>query len=697
MHQVLQQTPSIPRIALGLLLLAPVAKGGAQVAVLQDGDVVVVEYELVIAEQRLAPAGTEVQALTVNGGIPAPVLRFREGDRARIVVRNTLRDEEASIHWHGLLVPNVMDGVPYLTTPPIPPGGERVFEFTLRQSGTYWYHSHTGLQEQRGVYGAIVIDPRTPDLEFDREHVVVLSDWTNEDPGEVMRTLMRAGEWYGIVKGTAQSVLGAWRAGELGEYFEREKIRMPPMDVSDVAYDAFLANGVRELRLDAEPGERVLLRGGDSGASTYFPLTSAAGPMTIVGADGQRVEPVEVVRLLMGMAETYDLIVTMPEDGAAIEVLATAQDATGSASIVLGEGSVRRATAPPAPELYSMDEMLMAGLESLNPERGRRAADAERPFVPYALLRATHSTALPAAEDESNVRRLTMRLTGDMQRYLWGIDGKTLSEESVIPVSAGEVLRIEIINDTMMHHPMHLHGHFFRLLNGQGEHSPLKHTVDVPPMGTRTIEWVADEEAGDWFFHCHLLYHMDAGMARVFSYTDQGPEHEVSLDPQMIDPTFVFLNASIQTSMTMGNLMLMRGRDDFGIAWDTGLDSSEHSDREVDLYWSRYLSPDLTTVLGYRFADVVGAEDRAFGGARYRLPYFVMTTLTLDSEGDLRLQLDKEQRLMDRLTLFGRYEFDTNTDEEWTVGARWTASKSFGFVIQEHSGHGFGAGLFLRL
>ncbi|MEM7262171.1 MAG: multicopper oxidase domain-containing protein, partial [Planctomycetota bacterium] len=592
----------------------------------------VVEYTLTIDTLRWDPAGVgfDLEALAINGGVPGPTLRFMEGDRARITVRNALESEETSIHWHGLLVPNAMDGVPYLTTPPIPPGGEFVFEFTLRQSGTYWYHSHTALQEQRGVYGAIVIEPREPDVEVDREHVVVLSDWTNESPTEVMRTLMRGSEWYAQKKGTVQSLWGAWRAGQLGEFFARERVRMPGMDVSDVYYDAFLANGSTTTRLEANPGERVLLRIVNAGASSYFHLTSAAGPLTIVGSDGQRVKPVEVRRLLIGMAETYDVVVTMPEEGA-IEVRATAQDVSGHASIILGTGALREASNPPRPNLYTMSETAAAGIESVNPKRAQRAANADRPFAPYALLEATESTVLVRRpEDEARVRTLTLRLTGDMERYLWGFDGKTLSEEMVIPVSANEILRIELINDTMMHHPLHLHGHFFRLLNGKGDHAPLKHTVDVPPMGKRVIEWVADEEPGDWFFHCHLLYHMDAGMARVFSYSEQGPDHEPTVDSKLINPTFLMVDGVVMTHMTMGHVDVMRGRDNLVFVWDASLGGSHHKEREFDLYWSRYFGPNFSTLLGYRWTNEHGARDRAFGGFRYRLPFMIQSEVTVE-------------------------------------------------------------------
>lgn len=700
-RQLLRLRPLVPWCAgsvlrLGALLLCVLP---AQVRAQEEAEAAspgskVVEYELAIAAESFAPAGKSLTALTINGGIPGPTLFFTEGDTARITVRNTLADQETSIHWHGLLVPNVMDGVPYLTTPPIEPGSSRLFEFVLRQSGTYWYHSHTGLQEQRGVYGSIVIQPRVPDVDVDREHVVVLSDWTNEHPHEVMRTLMRGSEWYGQRKGTAQSLLGAWNRGALGEFFSRERNRMPPMDVSDVAYDAFLANGEQQHRLHAEPGERVLIRVINAGASSYFHLTSAAGPMTIVGSDGMRVRPVEVNRLLIGMAETYDVVITMPEEQATVEFRATAQDVSGYASVLLGQGELREASNPARPNLYTMNESVVAGIESVNPERGAAAATATRPFAPYALLEAVEPTTLVrTAEDEERVRKFTLRLTGDMNRYRWGFDGKTMAEEMVIPISAGEILRIELINDTMMHHPLHLHGHFFRLLNGKGDHAPLKHTVDVPPMGKRIIEWIADEEAKDWFFHCHLLYHMDAGMARVFSYRGQGPDHRPSVDPKLLNPTFAFVNAAVQSHMTMGRAVVMRGRNDFLLRWDAGIDADEHEDREIDVAWSHYIDSNLSSILGYRFTNVDGASDRLFGGVRYRLPYLVQSELTVDDRGDLRIALQKEYMLSTRLAAFASGEYDTNTYAEWETGLGWTLSKRVGLVGGYHSEHGAGIGL----
>ncbi|MCJ8330171.1 MAG: multicopper oxidase domain-containing protein, partial [Lentisphaeria bacterium] len=285
----------------------------------------------------MSPAGKPVKALTVNGGIPGPTLHFNIGETAVITVKNKLK-ESSSVHWHGLLLPNAQDGVPYLTTPPIKPGTQLTYKFKIIHAGTYWYHSHTGLQEQRGVYGSIVIQPKEKDKDkVDRDYVLQLSDWTNENPKLVMKSLMRGSEWYAVKKKNVQSISGAFKAKKLGDYFKREWSRMGPMDLSDVAYDAFLVNGKRSLSLDAKPGERIKLRLINSGASTYFYLDSATGPMTIVAADGPKVKPVKVKRILMGIAETYDIIITIPKEGR-YEFRATAQDGSGHFSVFFGKG-----------------------------------------------------------------------------------------------------------------------------------------------------------------------------------------------------------------------------------------------------------------------------------------------------------------------------------------------------------------------
>ena len=652
----------------------------------------VVEYDLTISEQIMAPAGKSISALTVNGGIPGPTLRFKEGDTAVIRVHNDLKKATTSTHWHGLLLPNAMDGVPYLTTPPIQPGTTYTFRFPLKHSGTYWYHSHTGLQEQRGVYGSIVVEPKGGEpVATSRDHVLVLSDWTDRNPKTIMRSLMSGYEYDAIKKGNKQSLLGAARAGALGDYFRREKDRMPPMDISDVYYDAFLINGKTTSSLTGKPGEKVRLRFINAGASTYFYINTSAGPMTIVAADGPPVEPVKVENLLIGIAETYDIVITVPPSGS-YEIRATAQDGSGHASAWIGEGERHPAPEIPKANLYKMDYMLAGAFEALGD-----APDSERPLPPYRQLRSLKSTVLPKSAPH---RTVELRLTGDMERYIWSFNNKTLSEESTIKVKKGEVVRFELVNDTMMHHPIHLHGHFFRLINGQGDRSPLKHTVDVPPMGKRTIEFEANDE-GDWFFHCHLLYHMDAGMARVVSYETNDPNHTPSIDPALNSPYYWMLAGDVQSNMSMGMFKIMNERNDFALTWDIGYGGNgDHMDMdyeyEADLYWGRYFNPNFATLLGYRFTNDEEAEDRFIGGVMYRLPYLFWTELTLDSEGDARLEIAKVVQLTQRLSLIGSAEYDTNTGFDWNSSLAYAVTRNFGLITGYDSSHGFGGGITFR-
>lgn len=675
----------------------------------------VVEYDLTIAETMQSPAGKMVRALTINGGIPGPVLRFTEGDTARITVRNALRREDTSTHWHGLLVPNAEDGVPGLTTPRIAPGKSRTFEFTLRQSGTYWYHSHTGLQEQRGVYGGIVVSPRSG-KGATREHVLVLSDWTNESPSEVMKTLMRGSDWYAIRKGSSQNILGAAKSGYLKQYFKREWSRLPPMDVSDVAYDAFLINGQCRTTLEGRPGETLRLRLINAGASTYFYVESSTGPLTIVANDGIAVRPIQQKRLLIGNGETYDVLVRVPPSGE-WEFRASANDGTGHASAFFGKGAPHPAPTLPRPNGYSMSVALAAVLDQLDEtgtltDKQALAQEKERPLPPYRRLHATLDTTIPGGKKP---RTIPLHLTGDMMRYIWSINGKTVNEDSTILVKRGEVVRFELINDTMMHHPMHLHGHFFRLLMdpaAPAKNAPLKHTVDVPPMSRRTIEFLANEEK-DWFFHCHILYHMHTGMARVISYDDQGPDHKPRIDRRDHDAISLMADFSIQSHMSMGMAMAQNARNNFGLMWDIGwrhemmgepvqhdgpvhTHTKEQAMYEADVMWQRYLNSRWSTMVGYRFTNEEDARDRAFAGVMHVLPGMFMATATVDSEGDARFSLAKNLQLTERLGTFGRVEYDTNTELAWTAGATWTLSQRASIITQYDSDHGFGGGLQFR-
>jgi FtsP/CotA-like multicopper oxidase with cupredoxin domain len=668
----------------------------------------VVEYDLHIAEHTQRPAGRSVRVLAINGSIPGPVLRFREGDFARIRVHNDLKNEETSTHWHGLLLPNKEDGVPHVTTPPIKPGTTHTFQFTLRHSGTYWFHSHTHLQEQSGVYGGIVVEPRGGEpVKADREQVLILSDWTDTDPMEVMRMLMRGSDYFGLMRRNSQSILGAWQRGNLKDYFRREWDRMMPMDVSDVGYHAFLVNGQRQTRIEGRPGERVRLRIINASAASYYHLSSSAGPLTIIAADGPPVQPVGVPMFLMGIAETYDLLLTIPKNGQH-ELRFTTQDGSGHSSALFGKGEPHAAPVPPRPNLYQMDEMLNLALEEQEDDP-RASLNLPRPGSPYRLLKAIKDTSLPKNLPR---RKITLHLTGDMNRYIWSFDGKTMAQQPYVLIKKGEIIELELVNDSMMHHPIHLHGHFFRLLMGNGARSPLKHTVDVPPMSQRTVEFEANE-AHDWMFHCHILYHMMSGMARVFRYEDEEPiaspataieappedhtlAHATGLGEHQHDMSYMWGAASIQTNMSEGLLTWMNPKNDLQLAWEVGWERVDNPEYEIDLLYQRYFDMNFQAFAGYRLTNQDDAKDRGLIGINYRLPLMAWLNVSLDTEGDARFTLSKRFQLTPRLGAWGEVFYDTGTRWEWSAGADYTLTRHTSLTASYHSDYGPGVGVLIR-
>ena len=327
-----------------------------------------VKYDLTLSAITVDFSGRPRPAMAINGSIPGPTLRFAEGDDAVIRVKNDLQ-EDTSLHWHGVLLPNDQDGVPHVTMAPITPGETREFRFRLRQSGTFWYHSHSGLQEQLGIYGSIVITPRGGEIvRSDHDLVVLLSDWTNESPYDVLGQLRGGQDWQQIKKGTIQTISGAILHDAWPDMVQRSMKRMPPMDFSDVAYDAFLANGQPVAAFPARAGETVRLRLINASAASYYHLEYAGGPMKIIAADGIDVQPVAVSRFLFAIAETYDVLVKVPPRGGAWELRATTQDGTGHSSLFIGQGE--RHAAPDVPKLNLYKSGSMAGMSGMADMKG---------------------------------------------------------------------------------------------------------------------------------------------------------------------------------------------------------------------------------------------------------------------------------------------------------------------------------------
>ena len=556
--------------------------------------------DLTIAEQAFDVNGRLAHAVTINGSLPGPLLRLKEGETVRLTVNNHL-DEDTSIHWHGLLVPFEMDGVPGISFPGIKPHSSFVYEFPLIQSGTYWYHSHSGLQEQLGHYGPIIIDPAEPDsIASDREHAIVLSDWTFMHPHTLFLRLKQQGGFFNRQKLTLADRLGAGAdplTPQDREMFAR--MRMDPTDISDVGAAAyqFLINGHSPQESWTglfRPGERVRLRIINAATQTIFNLRIPGLRMSVVAADGIPVRPVEVDELQIGNAETYDVIVE-PADRA-YSFIAETIDRSGMGVATLAPRGGMRAEVPPLRERPTLG-MRDMGMDHGSPGGGAQPEQSsEQPGMDHSAMDHSgmdHSTIdhsgmdhaamgrttpSPAADapavmagmdmrdaskvdfpvgpgvdmiapmptdrvgdpgvglDDAGHRVLTYRdlaslaprkdmreptrtleihLTGNMERFMWSMDGQKLSENpEPYRFARDERVRLRLINDTMMTHPMHLHGHFFEVVNGQGAHQPLKHTVRVLPGGYVDLDLTADAP-GDWAFHCHLLYHMHVGMMRV--------------------------------------------------------------------------------------------------------------------------------------------------------------------------------------
>ena len=788
------------------------------------------EYTITIAQEVVTIAGKESGAMTINGSIPGPTLRFTEGDYAVIYVKNEM-DTETSVHWHGLLLPSFYDGVPYLNTPPIMPGEVQKYEFPLIQSGTYWYHSHTMLQEQSGVYGSIIIDPKEPTLTYDTDLVMVLSDWTFEKPQNVLRNLKRGLEWYNIKKGTATPLNRVIAQGGLGAQINFWKQRMEGADIADIYYPAFLTNGapVQEYPQFA-PGERVRVRFINAGASSQFWLTFGGEDPMLVAADGLDVVPVAHNKTFIAIAETYDFIVTVPPSGK-LEIRATAQDGSGHTSAYLGQGEVLPAPEVERPDKITMmkqmaqmdmkmgapamkfnpgkvepyelmnewgmqmdeetDMSQMGGMnhammdsdstaemdhaqmnhamgdmkemgvgdkmnmtDSISDEKMDHAQMSHAMSMDdttnmdrkkkesmdgmshqsegdmsgmagmnmfaeynYDYLKAPSSTVI---DEDKPVRDILLNLTGNMWRYIWSMNGVPLNEADMIKISQGEKVRITFNNLTMMHHPMHLHGHFFRVINRYGEYSPLKHTVNVPPMQKTVIEFDATEDS-DWFLHCHVLYHMIGGMARAVSY-------DTERDPRMTRfPAKILFGESnhyyswglvdVASHMTELNLVASNVRNQFNLNAEYGWNQV----MEAEVTYERYLYDYFRVFGGINVESETensldDAEPTAIVGIRYFTPYMFNLDVRIDHKLRPEIRLGREIMIFPRTGIFGNIEYQANfgwvdapMDPEipgremnyageltWNAGMEYMLSKNFSIMGSYDNRFGAGGGLSVR-
>ena len=731
-----------------------------------------VRYDLYIRDTTVTFGKKPKRAIAVNGQIPMPVLTFTEGDTAEIYVHNEL-DEETSLHWHGLFLPNQYDGVPNLTQMPIKAHTTHLYKFPIIQHGTHWYHSHTELQEQIGMYGMFIMNKRN---EWDIPTIpLILSEWIDMKPEEVHRSLHAATDWFAVQKGSTQSYAEAIKQGHFKTKVNNEWKRMNAMDLTDVYYDNFLINGKSEdffyppLGDGGKSGDKVRLRIANGGASDYFWLSYAGGKITVVATDGNDVEPVEVDRLIIAVSETYDVVVTIPENKS-YEFLVTPEDRTKYASLWLGSGEKVAATKMKRPKYFAGMKMMnammdmkgnmieMEGMKMQNqimdmntvmyPEiTGDENPKAERPktnmpehakhtvqmpdsnnrqemnmesetpdivSLNYTMLKAVEKTTLP----EGPVKELKFDLTGNMNRYVWTLDNKTVSESDRILIKKGENIRIILFNNSMMRHPMHLHGHDFRLLNDQGDYAPMKNIIDIMPMERDTIEFNANVY-GDWFFHCHILYHMMSGMGRVFTYENQPVNPEIP-NPKLAqrklfadDREFHLMGrVGIESNGSDGEAMFANTRWRASTLWHLGYHDMHGFESETMIgrylgrmqWWLPYVGFDYHYKVEGGPKNIFGGEEKNwFGqssnknnrktfvaGIAYTLPMLFVADARVDGDGKFRFQLSREDVPVTKRL---RFSIMINTDKEYMAGFRYIATKYISLSTHYDSDMGLGAGI----
>lgn len=738
-----------------------------------------VRYDLYVKDTIVNFTGKNRRAIAINGKLQAPTLYFTEGDTAEIYLHNMLK-ENTGLHWHGVILPNEHDGVPYLTTKPVKPGETHLYKFRISQNGTYWYHSHEALQEQIGMNGILVFKKREgePKTEYNAEIPVLLGDWSDDDPMQIARRLHMANtDWYAVKKNAVQSYWEAIKSGNFGTKALNEWKRMEAMDVSDVYYDKFLINGVPSSDYsNLKAGDKVRLRVANGGSSTYFWLNYGGGKIKVVGNDGNDVVPVEVDRLIVGVSETYDIEVTIPENKS-FEFRATSEDRIGHASLWLGSGE--KVEAPNLPRLMLFEGMKMmngmmemsGNMKPMTMTMGNQMMDMNEVMYPeipesqrkttakhinemmgvktkedkkeedhsehsgmnmkeektikrlsYNILKSPEKTILPT----DSIREMKFTLEGNMNHYLWTLDNKTVTETDKILVKKGEILRIKLYNNSMMRHPMHLHGHDFRLINSKGEYSPLKNVVDIMPMETVTIEFAANQD-GDWFFHCHILYHMMAGMGRIFSYENSKP------NPQLPNRKLAWKNFLQDNKMVSSMAMLDVASNKihaetmtmFGPRWanlnefhsNWNFDHFEGSAKvgrflgkfQWALPYAGVRVQKNHEIMERQMAEDMGMDFHGkktwFGqqkasknklafmvGMQYVLPMLITADASVDQNGKVLLELSREDIPLSRRL---RGNFSVNSDGEFSTGVRYILQKWLSVSGNYDNEMGWGAGLTL--
>lgn len=681
--------------------------------------------------------------LFINGTIPAPELVFHNGDIAEIRVINHT-DEETLIHWHGILLPNDQDGVPYVTSAAIRPHSEKIYRFPIKQTGTYWYHSHTMFQEEDGLYGALKFlatnEPNTPD-----DQTLLLADLTKESGQEVHRNLKKDGEYYDVFKGTVQSWLKAFQTGAAITKWRNSLQRMEGMDYADVAYELFTANGKPETFLfdRNEQNKQVKLRIINGSATSIFKLTYAGGPMTVIAADGLPVEPARVKLLPISVGETYDVLVDLEADKK-FELRATSLDNSGHSSTWLGQGKAVFAPSMPWENPLDMTMGEMMGMENMGfwsefamgyrnefsdipsniesntknqyslpdhktlmpmmnshkhmdmkPEKSFRimnrapenrknnlAQKGEEPIyneLTYGLLRAKEPI-----DDNPNqkLRIINFSLNGNMENFVWTINGRPVGPKTYIKIYKNERVRFIMKNTTMMNHPMHLHGHFFRVMTNQGKWSVLKHTVNVAPLDTTVIEFNASEEK-DWFFHCHNLYHMMDGMARIVRYTDNPGSIEFEKAREESEDFNFSMNFFLNTKILAQNNYARTEGKFFNsysmLSWDVV--GNYDKDLEGEIHVARTLTRFFSPYIGAK-TETENEQWNFKSSPTFGFTWVLPLNLKIDVkyqpllERKIEMELENEIHLTDKLQL----NFEYSSIDHFYSELEYRQTKNLSFV-----------------
>ena len=626
------------------------------------------------------------------------------------------------------------------------------------------------------MYGAFIMNKRE---EWNIPTIpVIISEWTDINPEQVHRSLKNATDWFAIKKGTTQSYLEAIKTGHFGTKITNEWKRMNAMDVSDVYYENFLLNGKNQNEQPQfKAGDKVRLRIANGGASDYFWLTYSGGKITVVASDGNDIEPIEVDRLIIAVSETYDVVLTIPENKS-YEFLVTPEDRTKSASMWLGSGEKVSAQKLPKLKYFAgmkmMNDMMdmqgnmieMAGMKMQNQEMDMNSVmypeitgpenaendqmdmkhtnedqkndrqlqkkpakemqsnghqhgmakmdmntNSDLVTLNYAMLRAPEKTKLP----DGPWRELHFDLTGNMNRYVWSIDNKVVSETDKIMIKKGENLRIVLYNNSMMRHPMHLHGHDFRVINGQGDYSPMKNVIDIMPMEKDTIEFAANEKGGDWFFHCHILYHMMSGMGRVFSYDNPLIDKTDITNPKLAqrklfadDRKFhLMAENDFATNGNDGRAMLGNTRWNIGTEWRLGYSNMDGYENETHIgrYFGKmqWIMPFIGFDWRYRKMGIDQQEKNLFGqtntkdfrsafsaGINYILPMLVVAQAEIFTNGNFRLKFERNDIPVSKRL---RMDLMWNTDKEYMAGFRYIITRNLGVTTHYDSDMGIGFGM----